>query len=82
MLLDSEDFDRWREDPVTRAVFEGLARAAEAQQQEWMAASWGGGMVRADRLRDKLMETRLRADCYNSLAEITFEVLKGWLDDQ
>lgn len=82
--MQHEDFARWRDDPVTRAVFAALAAAARAQKDQWDAASWGGGTVRPDDLSRLLMELRVRADAYRALAEMTFEDLAAWLgaDDE
>lgn len=77
-MLD-EDFARWRDDPITRLVFTALGNAEAAQKQAWDDASWNGGMVRADMLRDTLNELRVRADCYAALRELNVETLKNWL---
>lgn len=74
-----EDFARWREDPITRLVFRALATVEQAQKDEWMAASWGGGRVRADDLKDTLQELRVRADAYAALREMTIEDVTTWL---
>lgn len=75
----SEDFARWREDPITRMVFQALEAAASAQKAEWDNASWGGGVVRADELKDLLQELRVRADCYRALGELTIDDIMQWL---
>lgn len=75
----SEDFARWRDDPMTRRVFAAL-NAAEAQQKaQWEQASWGGGVARGDALERLLLELRVRADAYASLAELTFADVATWL---
>lgn len=74
-----DDFARWRDDPVTQLVFKALNKAAEAQKQVWDAASWEGGKVRAEDLRDTLQELRVRADAYRSLEELSLEQLANWL---
>lgn len=75
----SDDFARWREDPITRLVFRALEAAEQAQKDQWTAASWGGGMVRADDLKDMLQELRVRADAYAALREMTVEDVTTWL---
>lgn len=74
-----EDFARWRDDPVTRMVLRALDAAAAAQKEEWDQASWNGGKVRADDLKDMLQELRVRADCYAALRDMTFEDIAAWL---
>ena len=74
-----EDFARWRDDPVTQMVFRAMGFAADAQKERWDAAAWGGGMARAEDLKDMLHELRVRADCYRALQELTFDDLARWL---
>ncbi len=75
----SEDFARWREDPITRLAFRALNAASDAQKQAWEDASWNGGRVRADDLKDLLQELRIRADCYRALGEMTVDDIMQWL---
>jgi hypothetical protein len=75
----SEDYDRWRDDPVTKLVFKALEKAAGAQKEAWDAASWGGGLARDDELGRALRELRCRADAYRSLEELSVEQLMEWL---
>lgn len=76
----SEDFDRWRDDPMTRRVFLAMDRAEAEQKRQWDAASWGGQVVRADELERTLRELRLRADCYAALREMTWPDVVAWLE--
>jgi hypothetical protein len=75
----SEDFARWREDPMTRRVFQALRIAAMEQHSAWEDASWGGQVVRGDDLERLLRELRTRADAYQALEALTFEQLANWL---
>lgn len=75
----SEDFARWRDDPMTRMVLKALDAASSAQKEAWDQASWGGGKVRADDLKDLLQELRVRADCYAALRDMTIEDVTAWL---
>lgn len=74
-----EDFTRWRDDPMTRLVMKAFGEAAKTQKVAWDAASWGGGMVRADDLKTTLQELRIRADCYAAIGEMTFADVATWL---
>lgn len=78
----SDDYARWRDDPVTSLVFKALRQAADAQKTAWDDASWNGGRVRADDLKDTLQELRVRADAYRSLEELTVERLTELLGIQ
>ena len=75
----SEDFARWREDPITKLVFKALGVAADKQREVWLATSWGGGMVRPEDLHAALRELRVRADAYRALEELDVERLCEWL---
>lgn len=75
----SEDFARWRDDPMTKLVLRALDAAAGAQKEAWDQASWGGGKVRADDLKDLLQELRVRADCYAALRDLTLDDVTAWL---
>lgn len=75
----SEDFARWRDDPFTKLVLKALRQAAETQKEDWLAASWGGAMVRGDDLERKLLVTQTRADAYRSLEEMTPSDIATWL---
>lgn len=75
-----DDFARWRDDPVTKLVLKALRQAAAAQKAAWDAASWDGGRVRAEDLKDTLQELRVRADAYRSLEELDLETLTEWLE--
>ena len=75
----SEDFARWRDDPVTKLVFKALRQATEAQKTAWDELSWGGGAVRGDDLERHLLALTTRADAYRSLEELSVEQLTDWL---
>lgn len=69
--ITAEEFASWREDPVTQWVLAACAKAADANRETWVAASWEGGQV------DPLLRCELftRADAYLALAQTDFE---GW----
>lgn len=65
--ITAEEFDAWRDDPVTQWVFAACLKAAEAQRQAFMDASWDTGVAN----QQLLTELRTRADAYSALAETT-----------
>lgn len=75
----SEDFARWREDPMTQTVLGALEMAEAEQKRQWDAASWDGGIVRGEDLEKLLQELRVRADAYRALRELTFADVASWL---
>lgn len=69
----ADDFQQWRENPVTRWVCAALNEAAEENKAAWIEASWGEG--KADEAM--LAELRIRADAYKAMSETPYE---GWVD--
>ncbi len=63
-----EDFDRWREDSVTRWVMKACQAVSEAQENEWRQISWVNGRANEAALR----ELRTRADAYRALFETDY----------
>lgn len=68
-----EEFEAWRDHPISQMVFAGLSRAADEQRDEWTEASWGQGVPNAE----LLIELRTRADAYRALEQSTYE---GWCE--
>lgn len=64
---------------MTRMVLKALSEAEIAQKQQWDAASWDGGMIRAEDLHATLRELRVRADAYAAIREMTFDDIATWL---
>jgi hypothetical protein len=69
VTVTSEEFDRWRDDAVTRWVARAFTKLADDNKALWLDQSWGAG--RAD--QETLTELRTRADAYNALAEATYQ---------
>lgn len=69
----SEDFDAWRDNPVTRWVMAALKTAADENKELWMLQSWE--QRKLDPL--ELSDLRVRADAYMAMAETPYE---GWVD--
>lgn len=71
--MTNEDFERWRDDAVTRWVFAAIEKAAEENKQTWLEASWNNGNANPAALN----ELRTRADAYRALIDTSFE---GWCE--
>ncbi len=69
-MVSAEDFDQWRDNPVTRWVMQAHANAAAILQDEWIAASWGDGVADSALLAD----LRTRADAYLALRDTPYEM--------
>lgn len=67
--MDKDEWDQWKENPITRWVLQALETAAQHQEAAWREASWVKG--EADAL--VLTELRTRADAYRALAEMDYE---------
>ena len=68
-----EEFDAWRDNPITRWVMRAALKAAEANREAWISASWDNG--EADPAL--LGEYRTRADAYRALSETSYD---KWLE--
>jgi hypothetical protein len=77
MSLTKEDYDSWRDNPVTQAVHEALRRKAEAAKAAWVDASWGSGEVSEVLLAD----LRATANICNDIRGLRFEELEEELRD-
>ena len=66
-----DDWQRWRDDPVTRAVIEAHLATAEANKAAWVAASWENGVAS----QANLIELRARSQAYLAIPEMTYEDL-------
>lgn len=73
MAPNLEEFQAWRDNPVTAWVMKGCQKAAQANKEHWVQKSWFGN--NADPLL--LKECSTRADAYAALVETTYE---GWCE--
>ncbi len=67
-MVSAEDFDQWRDNPVTQWVMAACAKAADGNRDAWIAASWDMG--RADQA--ELTVLRTRADAYRALCDTDY----------
>jgi hypothetical protein len=67
----AEDFDAWRENPVTQWVMKACELAGDDNRRNVADAMWGSGV--AD--QKHLTENRARADAYYALCDTNYE---GW----
>jgi hypothetical protein len=67
-----DEFQDWRDHPITQWVFAAIERHVAKQKQGWLDATWETGAT-----PDPLMlcELRTRADAYRAMIDTTFE---GW----
>lgn len=66
--ISQEDFEQWRDNPVTLWVFGLLQDISEKAKQEWLSASWGSGRVDPVLLAD----LKARADTIKQLTEAEY----------
>lgn len=64
MTISEEEFEEWRQHPVTEWIFACIEKFAGEQKARWADIAWTGKL---DEIL--LMEARTRADCYMSLKE-------------
>lgn len=71
MTISRDDFARWRDDPVTRAVTRAFRLTRDDCEHAWKDASWNNGHANPLLLK----ELRTRADAYEAIADLTYEGL-------
>lgn len=76
MQPDAEQFKEWLGQPVTEWVFAACLKHADAMRGIWAAQVWESGEVDPQRL----LEARVRADCYRALPDSSYEDWKA-IDD-
>jgi uncharacterized phage-associated protein len=47
-MMNKEDFEQWRVDPVTQAVFNKLQQIADNAKRQWMEISFAGNIDKID----------------------------------
>jgi hypothetical protein len=76
--ITKEDFEAWRDNPITEAVFKAFDNLGERAKADWLAMSWGAGQC--DPLI--LADLRARAEVIEDFRKITLEALEEWLDQK
>ena len=69
-----DEFELWREHPVTQWVFAAIERAVEQERAEWMRQSWTNGV--ADQHTLTVLKTR--ADALGELIDNDFDTWAEW----
>lgn len=73
MTPSAEEYQAWRDHPITRWIMEACRKAAEDNRRNWATAAWESGEAN----QAHLTENRVRADAYMALAETAYE---GWVE--
>jgi hypothetical protein len=76
MSLTKEDYESWRDHPITQMLHEALKRKAEGARAAWLDASWTSGQVSEVLLAD----LRATANICNDIRGLTYEELMEGLE--
>jgi uncharacterized phage-associated protein len=76
--ITKEDFESWRDNPVTEEVFRAFDWLGEKAKQQWLAMSWDKGNCDPVLLAD----LRARAQVVEDFRKIEFTSLEEWLSDE
>lgn len=87
MAPTNEEWEIWKDNPVSRWVFKALQTSAEAQLQAWISSSWGqtleGPTPEPDpNLLTKLLVLKTRADAYLAPEQTSYEALCEMTGDE
>lgn len=78
MTIDQDDFEAWRVNPITEAVFKLLRAEAEDAKETWLQHSWGAGLSSGEVLH----EMKGRANICEMLLNLRVEDLNEDDDEQ
>jgi uncharacterized phage-associated protein len=78
LKIEKDDFEAWRDSPITQAVFAAFDKLGESAKDKWMAMSWGEG--KPDPLQ--LADLRARAEVVEDFRKVTLADIEEWLDDK
>lgn len=51
-MIDKDDFDAWRDNPITQAVFKEMGALGVRAKEAWLSASWDAGNLDPQLLAD------------------------------
>lgn len=72
MEINKEEFEAWKDNPITREVDRALVLWADKLKSDWMRHSWEGGGSDPSLLTD----LRARAEQCADLVDLDFETLE------
>jgi uncharacterized phage-associated protein len=75
--IEKDDFEAWRDSPITQAVFAAFDKLGESAKAKWLAMSWGEG--NPDPLQ--LADLRARAEVVEDFRKVTLADLEEWLNE-
>jgi hypothetical protein len=75
--ITKDDFDAWKGNPVTEAVFKALEAVAEEAKQKWITASWDSAQCDPLMLR----EMKGRAEVALGLVSMDYDFLEEQQDE-
>jgi hypothetical protein len=64
-----DEFEIWRDNPITQWVLEGFRRAGDLQPADWLRSSWGDG----EPDRNFLIRKRAMAAVYSDVVNVSHE---------
>ena len=79
LKFDETDFEQWRDNPITQAMFEALRRLSSAAKNEWLAATWEAQSPNVD--ARQLWELRGKASTAEEIVCVSYSTLETWLTD-
>lgn len=78
MAISRDDFNTWRENPVTEWVFKALETIEAAQKQHWLETSWDQKACEPTLLH----ELQVRADTARAIIDVSYDRLCEVLGDE
>lgn len=72
-MIDKDEFDAWRDNEVTQAVFRLLERKQDEAKQKWLAVFDGSDDVDPQKLLGFRIALRAKADVMGEIMDLAFE---------
>lgn len=78
--ISKDDFEQWRVDPITQALFNKLTGIAENAKQHWLSVSFQGSIEKVDII--KLAQLRAHNSLCLQIVNMTYEDINESKDDK
>ena len=76
MRITKEEFDDWKQNPITECISKIMSMRAEQLKEEWVQSSWVHGALKSELLAD----LRARAQAHEDFATLDWETVQKMME--
>jgi hypothetical protein len=80
-MVDQDEFDAWKEEPISRLFFQALAYYAEETKRQFNEITWAGRYLTPED-QAWIAHLRGRSETAKWFAEINLEELQSFLEEE